>query len=201
VDQEWGDWPEDGYGEDVTDDLSASDHPLADDAAGEALSAAGLDGYDDHDGYAGDPDDGVPPVGGSDYLEDDPMGGFEPGPGDADDHAVLEDAPEPVDGSLDTVVGADPDLDPSADWSPAEFPEPLEVTPPDPVDGYPWSDPSAVAAPGTGVDDPAYGSTATPPAGDLLDYAGADADADPWSALLSSDDPATSSLARWWAPG
>jgi hypothetical protein len=24
---------------------------------------------------------------------------------------------------------------------------------------------------------------------------------DPWSLLLGSDDPATSALARWWAPG
>jgi hypothetical protein len=101
----------------------------------------------------------------------------------------------------ETVVGADPDVDPDADWAPADFPEQLDFAAPEPVDGYPWSDPSAVAAPGTGGEDPAHGPDGSPPAQDLLDYAGADDGGDPWAALVGSDDPATSSLGRWWSPG
>jgi len=100
----------------------------------------------------------------------------------------------------ETVVGADPDVDPDADWTPADFPERLDFAAPEPVDGYPWSDPSAVAAPGSGGEDPVHGPDAAPPAQDLLDYAGADGGGDPWAALVGSDDPATSSLGRWWAP-
>lgn len=118
-----------------------------------------------------------------------------------------DDGPEPLayedsDTTADpeSVVGADPDVDPDADWSPAEFPAPLDFAAPEPVDGYPWSDPSAVAAPGTGGDDPSAGPDGAPPASDLLDYAGTEGGADPWSALVGSDDPATSSLGRWWSP-
>src|SRR6266536_1825355 len=50
---------------------------------------------------------------------------------------------------------------------------------------------------------PVETSWPTPPAADLLDYA-ADtppAGTDAWQALLDNDEPATSNLARWWAPG
>jgi hypothetical protein len=191
--------------------------PPGGDAGGHITDSAGAGGGDE------------PPSGGG-YLEDDPMGGFadhdadadaglgdadagpgdtgpadadaDTGPGDADtgpaDAGHLEHVPQEA---LESVVGADPDVDPAAEWTPAEFPEQLDVTPPEPVDGYPWSDALAVAAPGSGGADPASGPDASAPAEDLLDYAGADAGDDPWSALLGSDDPATSSLGRWWAPG
>jgi hypothetical protein len=139
----------------------------------------------DPDAAAGDVDDG----GGQDTTSVDPAGEPVDDPVDTSDHAGPE-----------TVVGADPDVDPDADWTPADFPDQLDFAAPEPVDGYPWSDPSAVAAPGTGGEDPAAGPDAAPPAQDLLDYAGAEGGADPWSALLGSDDPATSSLGRWWSP-
>ena len=88
-----------------------------------------------------------------------------PDSGADDPDASTEPHPE-------TVVGADPDVDPDADWTPADFPDQLDFAAPEPVDGYPWSDPSAVAAPGTGGEDPAHGPDGSPPAQDLLDYAG-----------------------------
>ena len=44
---------------------------------------------------------------------------------------------------------------------------------------------------------------AAPPVGDLLAYAGmepAGPGGDDWAALVDSDDPAVSALARWWGP-
>jgi hypothetical protein len=212
--QDWGDWGdgEDYSGDAETADLGDPDEPLA----------AGLGGYEesggepgldpgDHGVDSGSDDSGTGPPGGG-FLEDDPMGAFgaDPGPddlghGDAEyavdtgpDHEEPDASTEP---HPETVVGADPDVDPDADWSPADFPEQLDFAAPEPVDGYPWSDPSAVAAPGTGGEDPAHGPDSAPPAEDLLDYAGADGGSDPWAALVGSDDPAASSLGRWWAPG
>jgi hypothetical protein len=219
--QDWGDWGdgEDYSGDAETADLGDPDEPLT----------AGLGGYEEPGGEPGlDPGDhGADPESddsgagapGGGFLEDDPMGAFgtDPGPdhdpgdlghgddGDAEyavdtgpDHEEPDASTEPY---PETVVGADPDVDPDADWAPADFPEQLDFAAPEPVDGYPWSDPSAVAAPGTGGDDPAHGPDSAPPAQDLLDYAGADGGADPWAALVGSDDPAASSLGRWWAPG
>jgi hypothetical protein len=230
VEQEWGDWPEHGYGDETTDDLGGTEHPLTGGGSDDALSGAGLDGYDEpagvHDGYGAEPHGGDP-SGGHGYLEDDPMSAFDHNGGDAGDHAdpggvgELHDAPEPADAGhpdaghpdeghledvrspdeLETVVGADPDVDPNADWATPEFPDHLDLRPPDPVDGYPWSDAAVLAPPGSGGSDPGYEPHAAPPAGELLDYAGDEGGPDPWSALVGSDDPATSSLARWWAPG
>jgi hypothetical protein len=199
--------------------LDAYGDPGGSDDAFGGHDAGGFGGHD-ADGFGGHDADGAqPPAGGEGYLEDDPMGAFHADAGDpgdgpdaADqghgdvhsddgqlDDSRLEDAPPA--GELETVVGADPDVDPTADWSPPQFPEHLDVVGPEPVDGYPWSDANVVAAPGTGGGDPAYGPDAAPQAAELLDYASADGGADPWSALVGSDDPATSSLGRWWAPG
>lgn len=158
---------------------------------------AGLDGDDGtHDGTHDGTDDGTDGSDGLDGGADDRPDAVETG---ADGPDALDGGD--ADGDPESVVGADPDVDPDADWSPADFPAQLDFAAPEPVDGYPWSDPSAVAAPGTGGDDPAAGPDAAPPAQDLLDYAGADGGADPWSALVGSDDPAASSLGRWWSPG
>jgi hypothetical protein len=80
----------------------------------------------------------------------------------------------------------------------APFPPPLDVDLPDPVDGPPWSDPAALGhdlLPD--LDPPAD----PPPVAELFEYAGEQlpVDGDPWTALLGSDDPATSALARWWS--
>jgi hypothetical protein len=127
------------------------------------------------------------------------------------DHDSGQDAPLADDHQLvDHPVGADPDLDPRADgdWHDPEFPPVLDLhDAPEPIDGYPWTDPQVL---GTGlpdgtIDDGGYHESAWqhPPIGDLYDYAGDEqaAGTDGWHALLSSDDPATSTLARWWTPG
>lgn len=204
----WG-WAEgddtgDGFlaGDDLSGDADTAD--LGGHGAGhgyDGLAEHGDAGGHGEPGEHGDAGPAGPPGG---FLEDDPMGAF--GDQDAadgfghDGPNLPDDGYEAVSVDHEAVVGADPDIDPGADWSPADFPEQLDFAAPEPVDGYPWSDPSAVAAPGTG-DDPAAGPDAAPPAQELLDYAGADGAADPWSALVGSDDPATSSLGRWWAPG
>jgi hypothetical protein len=224
VDQDWSDWGgEDGdYHGDAaeTANLGDPDEPLAG-GYGDPDAGYPADGGE----YGGD--DGAPgPLGGQPgggFLEDDPMGAFDTDPdalgdpdgSDAQPPAYEDPGGDPTaDGAADpaadtasdtaadpeSVVGADPDVDPDADWSPADFPAQLDFAAPEPVDGYPWSDPSAVAAPGSGGDDPSAGPDGAPPAQDLLDYAGAEGGADPWSALVGSDDPAASSLGRWWSP-
>jgi hypothetical protein len=121
-------------------------------------------------------------------------------------------------GLLDSwPVGADPDhLTEPAHLDP--FPASLDLPLPEPVDGFPWADPALLgAAPIDALDpalhlgldpapglDPALGlDPAAPvdPAG-LAASAGMELppDADPWAVLAASDDPATNTLARWWAP-
>jgi hypothetical protein len=205
MDHDWGDahrLVDDGHGDEAeTGDLQQPTEPL---------DAAQIGAYDEPPPgpEAGDDaDTGLAPVGGADYPDDDPMGDFDARPGPdlgaergpdvaADADAGAADA----DGRLEAVVGADPDVDPSADWEPAGFPEELGLQPPEPVDGYPWSDSATL---GDGVlDEPTAGVGAAPPVDELLDYAGLSAhDGDPWAALVDSDDPAASALGRWWAPG
>jgi hypothetical protein len=185
---------------------------------------------EDHPGYPGaDPaHDPVldleaqrPPLGYADDTADHDLAGH----GTAD-HAAAIDAPAFVADTWDTAtwhdhgglgvpVGADPDLDPHVDdgtWADPVFPAALSLADrPDPIDGYPWTDPGLLGAdPHTGADD---GAGAPDPAQDPVaqdlaayDLAAYDgtalpAGADAWSLLRDSSDPATSALARWWAPG
>src|SRR6266536_583218 len=128
------------------------------------------------------------------HSDDDPFG---------PDHATFDLS---VDGALDHPVGADPELPPHADgdWADPSFPPALHLPDaPEPVDGYPWAAPQTLGAGDPPQAPPVETAWPTPPAADLLDYA-ADtppAGTDAWQALLDSDDPATSNLARWWAPG
>jgi hypothetical protein len=116
------------------------------------------------------------------------------------DDSIVHDAP------VEQPVGADPDLDPGTDtgWADQAFPPPLDLSDaPDPVDGFPWADPQVLGAGHTdsAVDDAGASSQSSPHIGDLYDYSGDEQPAaDGWQALLASDDPATSTLARWWAP-
>lgn len=206
-----------GMGHDLGSDLGSdlgpgSGHDLGHDPGYEPGHDPGGHGHDaypddtfEHDGDA---------AGGHDYHA-----GLEPAGDGPTDHGPDHGAPDDVadhtaDGTehdqpvyADHLVGTDPDVQAHTDdagWHDPEFPPQLDLDHvPPPVDGYPWSDPSVLGA-GT-VDDAAHLNAGwhTPPAGDLLDYAGlppADG-TDPWQALLGSDDPATSALARWWAPG
>jgi hypothetical protein len=104
------------------------------------------------------------------------------------------------------LVGTDPDVDSHADdtgWYDHDFPPSLELEHvPEPVDGYPWSDPNVLGheiSESTGDLHSGYGA---PPASDLFEYAGLDGhpDGDAWAHLYGSDDPATGALARWWGP-
>ncbi|HET8657465.1 MAG TPA: hypothetical protein VFM55_00520 [Micromonosporaceae bacterium] len=118
--------------------------------------------------------------------------------GDWDVNAWADLPPVP-----DPPFGADPDAADLADvdgWAGPDFPPMLDLTGlPEPVDGPPWGDPAVIG--GEPLAEPAgYG---TPDPADLSGYAAVDlaeVDGDPWAALLAADDPATSALARWWAP-
>jgi hypothetical protein len=135
-------------------------------------------------------------------AHDDPHSHDEARPHDeAQPHEVLG-ADEAGGYEPDHPAFTDPDV--TAEHDPAgygdDFPPPLDLghTPPEPVDGYPWSDPQVLGdAPTSGQPSVEGGA----PPDDLLAYSGMQPpDGDVWSALLGSDDPATSSLARWWGP-
>jgi len=161
---------------------------------------------------------------------DDPFGGHDPGgePGDHDGAGEsglhgAHDGGDPGDGpdgpgddgpgddgpGLD-LVGTDPHLDHTADdpgWDDQPFPPDLGITdPPEPVDGFPWSDPAALGEHADATDDYAQtfdGALDDGAPADLAAYDGVELPPgiDAWTALLGSEDPATSALARWWAPG
>lgn len=197
-----GDWPDDldpdsgggdvdgGLGEDLGGDLGGGlGGDLGPDfAEAETADLGGADptgdGTPDHT-----PDAPLDPVG--DSTVDFP---------DATD-TPADDPPTDGDAEL-TPVGADPDLDPHADgWTDQAFPEPLDLDAPEPVDGFPWTDPATLGT--DPLPDPEASYQGAPEPTELASYAGEDLPqgADPWTALSASEDPATSSLARWWAPG
>jgi hypothetical protein len=127
-------------------------------------------------------------------------GGFDDDPDDRPGH--------------DALVGTDPDVDHGADdpgWHDAAFPPDLGITdPPEPVDGFPWSDPDTLGSEhpgGDGTDDYSRvldnvfdgdGDHTAALAG--YDHVDVPPGTDAWTTLLGSDDPATSALARWWQP-
>ncbi|GLL07993.1 hypothetical protein [Dactylosporangium matsuzakiense] len=108
----------------------------------------------------------------------------------------------------EAAFGADPDVDASADdpaWHDVQFPDELHLQdPPAPVDGFPWTDADVLGGPDHSLSaafDPAVEPGTAEPGG-LADYEHLDVPpgTDPWSLLLGSEDPATSSLATYWAP-
>lgn len=110
-------------------------------------------------------------------------------------------------GAADPPVGSDPDAWPAADADAGDlpqFPPELDLAVPEPVDGLPWTDPDTLGA-GSLPDpaDPAGAADQSPSAEELFGYAGEqppEDGADMWATLAASEDPATSALARWWAP-
>lgn len=173
------------FGESETADLggfdASADGP-ADEVPGEAPDVP-LD-------PAGDSTVDFPPAADADAPAPDDA----PAPGDSDPAA---------DGAAElATVGADPDLDGHTDtWTDQPFPEPLDLDAPEPVDGFPWTDPATLGT--EPLPDPEAGYQGAPEPTELASYAGEEIPpgADPWTALSASDDPATSSLARWWGPG
>jgi hypothetical protein len=106
-------------------------------------------------------------------------------------------------GAGDASFGADPDLPPLDDADLGQhppFPPPLDLDAPEPIDGYPWTDPTVL---GHDTLPPLDAASSGPDPDELFEYAGEQppAGGDAWSALLASADPATSTLARWWSPG
>lgn len=84
------------------------------------------------------------------------------------------------------------------DPAPADvFPPPVDVGDlPEPVDGFPWTDAATLGTP----DLAGHDTTEPVDPHELAEYAGTEIPpgADPWTVLADSDDPATSTLARFW---
>ncbi|MDG4831060.1 hypothetical protein O7627_17340 [Solwaraspora sp. WMMD1047] len=208
----WDDWPGDDaeYDDRDTADLSGpadpadpgyGDYPVEDFAdLGPADDAgpdddAGSDGPFGYGGFADGPDE---------PFADQPAAAF-PGPADGSEPPDgAESADAAAAGSTEAPVGADPDLAPYADadtWPQPGFPDPLDIGPlPEPVDGFPWTDPATLGE--AGYAEPPAAPAGAPPPADLAEYASEELppDVDPWQALAASDDPATSTLARFWDP-
>ncbi len=219
---DWAQWSEDdaGLGDHDTADLGGPEHL----GGPELPDHNQLGGYD-HDGYP-DSDAHPPPdlSHGPDLLHEsgdydvpghdtDPGHDLDPADQGHHQHGHYDEPDQPEPGA-EHVVGVDPDLPGNHDpgdpdgWHDGDFPPALDLDGrPEPADGYPWADPATLGDPASTPldgDHAGYGLGAAAPAGDLFAYAGLDpapAGVDPWSLLLGSDDPATSTLARWWGAG
>ena len=98
-------------------------------------------------------------------------------------------------------VAAEPDA-PVNDEPVDLFPPQVDVGPlPEPVDGFPWVDPSSLGLIDAGPVDAAALAGAPDPH-ELAEYAAEELPpaVDPWAALAESDDPATAALAKFYRP-
>jgi hypothetical protein len=99
------------------------------------------------------------------------------------------------------LFAVDPDVAAYTDgvWPTPEFPAALDLGHISPIDGPPWTDASTL---GIGLPDADPLPTDVPDVSELAAYAGLDPTSASagWDALLGSDDPATSALARFWGP-
>jgi len=177
-------------GELPQDDSLFHDDLFGHDDGGGALHD--LDAGHDLDGHDLD---GHDPDGAHDSSFDDE---HEPGTGhDGEQHSVVD----VTDGHGLGPVGADPDAAPDVDQV-SLFPPVVDVGPlPEPVDGFPWIDTGSLGLVHAGVIDPAALPDAPVQPEDLAAYAAEELPpgVDPWAALADSDDPATSTLAKWWS--
>jgi hypothetical protein len=196
----WPGWPDDADG--PGPDPHELHHPDPDDVLGlDDLVPVPTGGTDVDDAAPWD----VPVVFG-DVDDDDPgpalTGGFA-------DTTVDDAADDGVDPYPDGVqlghdgligpVGADPDAVVEGDAGAELFPPAVDVGElPEPVDGFPWIDTGSLGVVPAG----AVAGTEPVDSAGLAAYAQVDVapGVDPWAALAASDDPATSALARFWAP-
>jgi hypothetical protein len=167
--------------------------------------------HDDLFGHDDSGPHGLDDLDGGHDLDDGPGGGDAHEPG-WDDHepGTGHDGEAQPHGVVDVTgghglgpVGADPDAVPDVDQV-SLFPPVVDVGPlPEPVDGFPWIDTGSLGLVDAGVIDPAALQAAPVQAEDLAAYAAEDLPpgVDPWAALADSDDPATSTLAKWWSQG
>lgn len=221
MNSEFGDWPDD----ELPDGFASDDADTADlSGVGEDYPPAGLEGFGPADEVQGFGSADEPAL---DEVSADGVGGAGAGLDYGDDLSGPDDAAEdgfgaaPAAeegfgaalgdeqgfGAADPPPGVDPDAPAGADeWPAAVFPPTLDPSGlPTPVDGWPWADPDLLGA-GSSSDavDPAdlAGNVGSVDPADLAGYAGVDgAAADLWATLLGSDDPATSTLARFWSAG
>lgn len=175
------------------DTPEAMDEPVFDDDTPE----------DDPDGDGID-DEEEPSL--TDGADDTPLDPDEELAFDTDDDFAIDDDPDTtphdtVEVIDEEVPGTDPDATALADDDAfnAEFPPDIDLeTMPEPIDGAPWSDadllgdvPDTTDAGWNTVND-------TSALEDLFTMDGGTGG--DWESLLASDDPAVSSLARWWQP-
>jgi hypothetical protein len=203
----------DPAGDEHAGDQHAGDEHAGDEHAVDGHHADALD--PDHD----TPDTGHPGAAPDDHNPaTDPSADSHDGHDGHDGHDPSSNAADGHDGHdahAEALVGTDPDLDHNADhadWhDDSPFPPGLDIHAPEPVDGFPWTDPAALGD-GAVPDDFSHdysslvnsGDEGGPAhAADLAQYDGVEVPpgADAWTHLLGSEDPATSALARWWSPG
>ena len=219
----WPGWPDDPTGGDAYDDGGLHDaHDLAPHEAADAVPGHG---WSDHAWAAGDTWDddahhgspgGANDDGGDHDVGDHDGGEHRHGEGGGDDGdrdatgAAYDDRADHGTSGMDHSmgpVGTDPDaVADHADADPAgPFPPVVDVGAlPEPVDGFPWIDTGSLGLVGAETaGDPVPPVTSEQLGADLAAYAATDLPpgVDPWAELATSDDPATSALARWWAPG
>ncbi|WP_433199333.1 hypothetical protein ACQP00_26775 [Dactylosporangium sp. CS-047395] len=178
-------------GQHLSDGHLGGDHDLEEPLGTEHATAE----YDEavHDDGGDGSDGGEPADDGQLHLSDGHIDG-------AEDSHEIQDGHE-------AAFGTDPDVDASADdpgWHEVQFPEELHLSdPPAPVDGFPWTDADVLGGPDHNLSaafDPAVHEPAEPAGLAQYEHLDLPAGTDPWSLLLGSDDPGTSSLAAFWAP-
>jgi hypothetical protein len=198
----------DDLGHNPAHDADQSGEPLGtEDAVGDFNADIGHhDSFDDHD--PGDHGTGDHDAG-HDAGHDGPG---EPPHQPPHDPGGFDDPDDDDRSGHDALVGTDPDVDHGHDdpgWHDSPFPPDLGITdPPEPVDGFPWSDPDTLGSDGTDdysrvLDNVFDGDGDHSAASASLagyDHVDVPPGTDAWTTLLGSDDPATSALARWWQP-
>ena len=184
-------WPDSGDSTDPFDDVPADgDEPtLAED---DAVYDTVEDNIDD--------DSDTPNAANDDSDDDLPDDDTEQTDAHGSDDDLLNDNTDTVEVTEPEIEGTDPHANELADddtFTP-QFPAELDLDPmPQPVDGPPWSDPTLLGD----ANDTAHTNNTHNPQSPMNDLAAMDGQqTQSWDTLAASQDPAVSSLARWWQP-